>query len=73
MDLDCEALLQFGGRLCRGLLDWFQIIDKSKLERIKRAVHLNSLKKPQRTIIDILGTEDFEEYKEEIDRELKKA
>jgi hypothetical protein len=36
-------------------------------------VHLNSLKKPQRTIIDILGTEDFEEYKEEIDLELKKA
>jgi hypothetical protein len=73
IDLDCDALLSFGSRLCRGLLDWFQMIDKHKMERIKRVVHLESKKKPQRTILDILGTEDCEEYKNEIDIELKKV
>jgi hypothetical protein len=73
IDLDCDALLSFGSRLCRGLLDWFQMIDKHKMERIKRVVHLESKKKPQRTIVDILGTEDCEEYKNEIDIELKKV
>ena len=43
------------------------------MDRIKRIVHQESKKKAPRTILDILGSEDFEAYKEEIDIELKKA
>lgn len=43
------------------------------MERIKRIVHQESRKKAPRTIVDILGTEDFEAFKDEIDLEMKKA
>jgi hypothetical protein len=64
--------MQFGQKLAMSVLDWFKVLDKHKLERIKRAVQLNQLRKPKRTIADIIGTEDFEEYKDEIDLEMKR-
>ena len=71
-DLNLESLMQFGQKLAMSVLDWFKVLDKHKLERIKRAVQLNQLRKPKRTIADIIGTEDFEEYKDEIDLEMKR-
>jgi hypothetical protein len=43
------------------------------MERVKRAVILNTQKKKPRTIVDMLGTQDFEDYKEEIDLEMKRV
>jgi hypothetical protein len=55
------------------LLDWFQLLDSHKKARIQRVVKLESKKKPKRTLADILGTDDYEEYKDEIEIELKKV
>lgn len=41
-DLDLSHLMTFGQKLAASLLDWFIVLDKHKMERIKRAVHLNS-------------------------------
>ena len=37
-DLNLESLMQFGQKLAMSVLDWFKVLDKHKLERIKRAV-----------------------------------
>lgn len=74
VDLDLTNLMLFGRGLASSIADWFTLLDKHKLERIKRAVQMSSQRKPQkRQLVDIIGTEDFEEYKEEIDLELRKA
>ena len=73
IDFDLDAQICFGSKLAHGLLDWFKILEKHKMERVKRAVILNTQKKKPRTIVDMLGTQDFEEYKEEIDLEMKRV
>ena len=63
-----------GEKMAYSLLDWFILVEKHKLERIKRAVHLNSIRKKHiRTIVDLVGAEDFEEYRDEIELEVRKA
>ena len=72
-DLDPETLLLFGEQFCCALLDWFKLLEKHKLARIRRAVKLVSQKpKKQRTVADIIGSEDFELYKSEIELEMRK-
>ena len=73
-DLDFQALDQFGSRFCTSLIDWFQMIELNKRERVVKAIKLSvQRKQKKRSILDILGSEDFEELKEEINSELKRV
>jgi hypothetical protein len=63
--------MQVGQQICVALMDWFKVLDIHKTEKIRRAVKMTSRKK--RTILDILGSEDCEDYKQEIDSEIKRA
>jgi hypothetical protein len=45
VDFDLGNLLSFGKGLALSINDWFSMMDKVKLERIKRAVHIHSQKK----------------------------
>lgn len=47
VDLDLANLMSFGRGLVSSIADWFILLDKHKLERIKRAVQMSSHKKPQ--------------------------
>jgi len=42
------------------------------MDRIKRIVQKESKRKTPKTIADILGTEDYEAYKDEIDLAIRK-
>ena len=50
------------------------MIELNKRERVVKAIKLSGQrKKKTRSILDILGNEDFEELKEEIDTEMKRV
>lgn len=50
------------------------MIELNKKERVVKAIKLSVQRKHKtRSILDILGNEDFEELKEEIDSELKRV
>jgi hypothetical protein len=50
------------------------MIELNKRERVVKAIKLSGQRKQKtRSILDILGNEDFEELKEEIDTELKRV
>jgi len=67
-DLNFQALDNFGSRFSFGLIDWFQMIELNKRERVVKAIKMSGQRKQKsRSILDILGNEDFEELKEEID------
>jgi len=71
-DFDFQALDDFGCRFGFGLIDWFRMIELNKRERIVKAIQMSAHRKQKsRSILDILGNEDFEEFKEEIDTQMK--
>jgi methenyltetrahydromethanopterin cyclohydrolase len=45
IDFDFVNLLQFGRNLALSISDWYQMMDKIKIERIKKAVQLQASKK----------------------------
>lgn len=73
VDLDLGNLLSFGKGLALSINDWFTIMDQVKVERVKRAVQIYSQKKGKvkKSLQDILGNEDYIEFKDEIEIELR--
>jgi len=50
------------------------MIELNKRERVVKAIQMSVQRKQKsRSILDILGNEDFEELKEEIDTQLKRV
>lgn len=53
------------------LLEWFQILEIHQREKIKKAIIMSKQRKTRkRTIIDIIGEEDYMEFRDVIDDQL---
>eukprot|EP00347_Sterkiella_histriomuscorum_P015717 403355948 len=66
-----SSLQYFGEKLGDTILDWFLIMEQHQREKIKKAILMSKQRKTRkRTIIDILGEEDYQEFREEIDDQL---
>ena len=68
------SLQYFGEKLAETLLDWFQILDIHQREKIKKAIQMSKQRKSRkRTLIDIIGMDEYLEYQEMIDEALNDA
>jgi len=54
------------------LLDWFVLVEKHKLERIRRAVEMRGKGPKKKSLLELIGVEDYEEYRDEIEQEITK-
>jgi hypothetical protein len=67
------SLQYFGEKLAETLLDWFQILEIHQREKIKKAILMSKQRKSgtrKRTLIDIIGEEDYLEFRDVIDTHL---
>ena len=62
-----SSLQYFGEKLGETLHDWFIIMEMHQREKIKKAITMSKQRKTKkRTIVEILGEEDYDEYKDAI-------
>jgi len=63
-----SSLQYFGEKLSETVLEWFLIMEQHQRDKIKKAILMSKKRKTRkRTILDILGQEDYEEMRDEID------
>ena len=68
------SLQYFGEKLAETLLDWFQILDIHQRDKIKKAITMSKQRKSRkRTLIDIIGMDEYLEYQEMIDEALNEV
>ncbi len=71
INLGISSLQYFGEKLGETILDWFLVMEQHQREKIKKAIMMSKKRKTRkRTVIDILGEEDYEEMRDEIDEQI---
>lgn len=73
-NFDPQQLVVFGKQLAQSLADFVEIETRSKTEKVKRAIQLSQKEgsSKKRLIQDIIGAENYEDFKDDIEAEMIK-